>query len=367
MIFNYQYMKRQLQLMKKISQKKLRGFTLIELMIAMAIIAVLATAGIQAYTGYIKKWRDTARAEIANKLNSAVISYSIQNNGQPPSNSNAFDDFLESASGVFISASNPWSGILVEDPVGGKEVCLDAEWHANQPCAFHYTAYEDGTYAISYGVESTSSTKENFYKTEESVPIITETSTVLAEQQVVAKYGIYTWTAKYIRKPATDNNNATGIDIVESVIPAYRSLVMNEVESDGLAIGAECSADEECASNNCYDFLGTCYAACVTLKNVWEACTTNNECTTSSCSSGYCAYVTNKADGQQCTNALECQNGYCGLWAIMGWPGPCWESPAIYNCTDGLSGAQCWDDSECESGFFCDNWGNWPGQCTANP
>jgi prepilin-type N-terminal cleavage/methylation domain-containing protein len=35
--------------------KRKKAFTLIELMIAMAIIAILATAGIQAYTDYVKK------------------------------------------------------------------------------------------------------------------------------------------------------------------------------------------------------------------------------------------------------------------------------------------------------------------------
>ncbi len=59
--------------------KKRPAFTLIELMIAMAIIAILATAGISAYTGYVKKSRDTSRAEIARSLNSAVISYAASN------------------------------------------------------------------------------------------------------------------------------------------------------------------------------------------------------------------------------------------------------------------------------------------------
>lgn len=84
------------------SQKKLQGFTLIELMISMAIIAILATAGLQAYTGYIKKSRDEARSQIASNLNTAVMSYAASNGGNPPANVTAFDTFLLSASEVFM-------------------------------------------------------------------------------------------------------------------------------------------------------------------------------------------------------------------------------------------------------------------------
>jgi type IV pilus assembly protein PilA len=130
--------------------KSHKAFTLIELMIGMAIIAILATAGISAYTGYVKKSRDTARADIARNLSSAVMSYAASNNGQPPSSAAAFEEFLASAGEVFGGTASPQSGILVEDPAGGRAVCLDANKEATQPCAFHYTAYDDGTYAISY-------------------------------------------------------------------------------------------------------------------------------------------------------------------------------------------------------------------------
>jgi type II secretory pathway pseudopilin PulG len=70
-------------------------------MIAMAIVAILATGGLQAYTGYIKKSRDTARAEIAGNLNTAVIAYSAGNGGNPPADQPAFDAFLISAGEVF--------------------------------------------------------------------------------------------------------------------------------------------------------------------------------------------------------------------------------------------------------------------------
>ncbi len=48
------------------------GLTLVELMVAMAIIAVLATAGLAAYSDYIKKGRDSARLDIAHKVQTTV-------------------------------------------------------------------------------------------------------------------------------------------------------------------------------------------------------------------------------------------------------------------------------------------------------
>jgi prepilin-type N-terminal cleavage/methylation domain-containing protein len=83
--------------LRGISMKNQQAFTLVELMIAMAIIAILATAGLSAYTGYIKKSRDTARAEIASNLNTAVIAYSAGNGGNPPASNAAFTQFLASA------------------------------------------------------------------------------------------------------------------------------------------------------------------------------------------------------------------------------------------------------------------------------
>jgi len=71
-------------------------------------------------------------------------------------------------------------------------VCLDAAGTPNQPCRFDYTAYNDGTYAISYGVEHKSSTEENFYKTTDSVVDATvEVQAEVSEQTAVPKYGVY--------------------------------------------------------------------------------------------------------------------------------------------------------------------------------
>ena len=53
--------------------KKQSGFTLIELMVVMAIIAILATAGLSAYTGYLKKARDATRISDLAALNTIVL------------------------------------------------------------------------------------------------------------------------------------------------------------------------------------------------------------------------------------------------------------------------------------------------------
>jgi len=54
--------------------KKQSGFTLIELMVVMAIIAILATAGLSAYGGYIKKARDATRIEDIRALETVAMS-----------------------------------------------------------------------------------------------------------------------------------------------------------------------------------------------------------------------------------------------------------------------------------------------------
>lgn len=55
--------------------KKHSGFTLIELLVVMAIIAILATAGLSAYTGYIKKARDAKRIADVRAIDTAIQGY----------------------------------------------------------------------------------------------------------------------------------------------------------------------------------------------------------------------------------------------------------------------------------------------------
>jgi hypothetical protein len=55
------------------------------------------------------------------------MSYAASNGGKPPASAAAFDDFLASASQIFIATANAENGTLIQDPAGGNDVCLDAE------------------------------------------------------------------------------------------------------------------------------------------------------------------------------------------------------------------------------------------------
>ncbi len=97
--------------------KKQPAFTLVELMIAMAIIAILATAGTLAYTDYVKKSRDSARGQIAQNLNSSVMAYAASNGGNPPGKDD-FTEFLASAGETFGGGGVSGGGSLsLIDPV----------------------------------------------------------------------------------------------------------------------------------------------------------------------------------------------------------------------------------------------------------
>jgi len=73
-------------------------------MVVMAIIAILATAGLAAYTGYIKKARDATRIADIAAINT-IIQGSLSANGNPPASMDA----------VVAEANN---GQMITDPLG---------------------------------------------------------------------------------------------------------------------------------------------------------------------------------------------------------------------------------------------------------
>ncbi len=138
--------------------KKQSGFTLIELMVVMAIIAILATAGLSAYTGYIKKARDTKRIADLAAINTIVL-WQVSVIGTPPAS--ALDVYK-----AVVVANN---GKLLMDPqsttsAAGKEgdvmksVCVSGadKTKTTAQCAYTYRLCDGGVgYVIGARLEST--------------------------------------------------------------------------------------------------------------------------------------------------------------------------------------------------------------------
>ena len=136
-----------MSLSKKESEQS--GFTLIELMVVMAIIAILATAGLSAYSWYIKKSRDTERIADINAINKIII-WNMSLTGLPPQTT------LEVYNAI-VAANN---GKVLMDPLASanwtvtKSLCY-GETIAARECTFTYRVCDNGVgWAIGTRFES---------------------------------------------------------------------------------------------------------------------------------------------------------------------------------------------------------------------
>jgi len=109
-------------------------------MVVMAIIAILATAGLSAYTGYIKKARDTKRISDLAAINTIVLA-DMTADGRPPQTA------LEAYEAV--KAAN--NGRPLVDPLADstgvttKSTCLDATGSDTlQECSYTYRVSDGG-------------------------------------------------------------------------------------------------------------------------------------------------------------------------------------------------------------------------------
>ena len=68
------------------------GFTLVELIVVIAILAILAGVAVPMYSGYITKANEAADTQILSAMNTAFAAACIENNVQPDAVSATFED-----------------------------------------------------------------------------------------------------------------------------------------------------------------------------------------------------------------------------------------------------------------------------------
>ena len=120
--------------------KNQKGFTLVELMVVMAIIAILSTAGISQYGRFIKSARDTTRVADLNALNIVILD-SIQATGTVPADVDGVGGLKEKIKEV--------AGKDILDPLDGATACLEDSVAGVEGttivCQYYYTVCESGT------------------------------------------------------------------------------------------------------------------------------------------------------------------------------------------------------------------------------
>jgi len=92
--------------------KKQQGFTLIELMIVVAIIAILAAIAISQYQDYVIRSQVSEGSSLADGIKTAVGEF-VNNRGRyPPTNRSAGLALPTSIKGEYVSAVNAINGLI---------------------------------------------------------------------------------------------------------------------------------------------------------------------------------------------------------------------------------------------------------------
>jgi prepilin-type N-terminal cleavage/methylation domain-containing protein len=114
--------------------KNQKGFTLVELMVVMAIIAILATAGITQYSGFIKTARDTTRITDLKAVEVFIISV-MTKDGQVPEEATFNDDLKIFAGKTFNDPSNGAKSCI--KTMTGSTITTDS-------CKYEYGICDEG-------------------------------------------------------------------------------------------------------------------------------------------------------------------------------------------------------------------------------
>ena len=138
------------------ARKEKSGFTLIELMVVIAIMAVLAVVGFASYSIALGKARDAKRRADLHDIRNALESYYVRNNAYPSTGgvgwySSEPGDLVSNNSGNWIPGLAPnFIKTLPRDPKGGLgnpatiTICGSSSWRQ----AYLYRSDDGRSYAL---------------------------------------------------------------------------------------------------------------------------------------------------------------------------------------------------------------------------
>jgi type IV pilus assembly protein PilA len=101
--------------------KKVQGFTLIELMIVVAIIAILAAIALPAYQDYVVRSQVSEGSVLADGAKTAVAEFYSNKGRLPPNNSSAGLALAASIKGNYVTSLTITNGASTIDAVYGNQ------------------------------------------------------------------------------------------------------------------------------------------------------------------------------------------------------------------------------------------------------
>lgn len=129
-------------------------------MVVMAIIAILATAGLAVYMWYIRKARDTARISDIATINKALLAVVTQT-GQSP----------KTIPEVILAIKAVNSGTSLKDPQSGNNSCQPSSGTTLVTCDYVYTQCDDGSgFAVGTRFEASTNVGKYGYDNIDTVP-----------------------------------------------------------------------------------------------------------------------------------------------------------------------------------------------------